>query len=287
MLAHEALRTALWVYLLRSLAISAPLRSEVFAFAAGEAAKFLPTGAYFQNYLLQRSRDVDFGRSSAATTYIIVSEIVAALALLAIIGLGPWSIWLRPLILAGVPLVALMAWSLAQLHAHPRAPQWVKEHRVLRKALVEFRRFRQGATALFHPRIVAVTLLLSSAYVITAGATLFVVFPAIGYGGVSFGPALAAYCFGLAFYLILGSLEAASVGAFVVMGVSKSAAVTAIVINRGLTLGGTLVLALVAMAVLYDEFRAVLWPEEEKPSQRAPAPQTVETANPVESRWER
>ena len=287
MLAHEALRTALWVYLLRALAVDVPLRTAVFAFAAGEAAKFMPTGAYFQNYLLQRSRDVDFGRSSAATTYIIVSEIVAALALLAIIGLGPWSIWLRPLILAGVPLVALMAWSLAQLHAHPRAPQWVKEHRVLRKALVEFRRFRQGATALFHPRIVAVTLLLSSAYVITAGATLFVVFPAIGYGGVSFGPALAAYCFGLAFYLILGSLEAASVGAFVVMGVSKSAAVTAIVINRGLTLGGTLVLALVAMAVLYDEFRAVLWPEEEKPSQRAPAPQTVETANPVESRWER
>jgi hypothetical protein len=115
------------------------------------------------------------------------------------------------------------------------------------------------------------------------------VFPAIGYGGVSFGPALAAYCFGLAFYLILGSLEAASVAAFIVVGGAaiKSAAVTAIVINRGLTLGGTLVLALVAMVALYDEFRAVLWPEEEKPSQRAPASQTAETANPAESHWER
>jgi uncharacterized membrane protein YbhN (UPF0104 family) len=215
-----------------------------------------------------------------------VSEIVAALALLAIIGLGPWSIWLRPLILAGVPLFALMAWSLGQLHAHPRAPQWVKEHRVLRKALVEFRRFRQGAAALFHPRIVAVTLLLSSAYVITAGATLYIVFPAIGVG-VSFSQALAAYCFGLAFYLILGSLEAASVAAFIVVGVSRSAAVTAIVINRGLTLGGTLVLALVAMAVLYDEFRAVLWPEEATSSQRVLASQTAETANPAERRWER
>src|SRR5919108_469314 len=90
------------------------------------------------------------------------------------------SILMRPLILAGVPLFALMAWGLAQVHAHPRAPQWVREHRVLRKALVEFRRFRQGAAALFHPRIVAVTLLLSSAYVITAGATLYIVFPAIG-----------------------------------------------------------------------------------------------------------
>jgi uncharacterized membrane protein YbhN (UPF0104 family) len=287
MVAHEALRAALWVYLLRALCIDAPLRTAVFAFAAGEAAKFLPTGAYFQNYLLQRSRDVDFGRSSAATTYIILSEIVAALALLAIIGLGPWSIWLRPLILAGVPLLALMAWGLAQLHAHPRTPRWVKEHRILCKALVEFRRFRQAAAALLHPRIVGITLLLSSAYVITAGATLYIVFPAIGIGGVSFGQALAAYCFGLAFYLILGSLEAASVAAFIVVGASKSAAVTAIVINRGLTLGGTLVMALVAMAVLYDEFRAVLWPEEAKSPQRALASQTAETANPVESRWER
>jgi uncharacterized membrane protein YbhN (UPF0104 family) len=286
MLAHEALRTALWVYLLRALCIDAPLRTAVFAFAAGEAAKSVPTGAYFQNYLLQRSRDVDFGRSSAATTYIILSEIAAALALLAIIGLGPWTIWLRPLILAGVPLFALIAWGLAQLHTHPRAPRWVKERMVLRKALVEFRRFRQGATALFHPRIVAVTLVLSSAYVITAGATLYIVFPAIGVGGVSFWQALAAYCFGLAFYLILGSLEAASVGAFVVIGVSKSAAVTAIVINRGLTLGGTLVLALVAMVVLYDEFRTVLWPEKET-SPSASASQTADAAYQVESRWER
>jgi uncharacterized membrane protein YbhN (UPF0104 family) len=179
-----------------------------------------------------------------------------------------------------------MSWGLAQVHAHPRAPQWVKEHRVLRKALVEFRRFRQGAAALLHPRIVAVTLLLSSAYVITAGATLYIVFPAIGVG-VSFWQALAAYCFGLAFYLILGSLEAASVGAFIVVGVSKSAAVSAIVINRGLTLGGTLVLALVAMAVLHDEFRAVLWPEEAKSSQHALAAQTAETATPLESPCER
>jgi uncharacterized membrane protein YbhN (UPF0104 family) len=287
MVAHEALRAALWVYLLRALCIDVPLRTAVFAFAAGEAAKFVPTGAYFQNYILQRSKGVDFGRSSAATTYIILSEIVAALALLAIIGLGPWSIWLRPLILAGVPLLALMAWGLAQLHAHPRTPRWVKEHRILCKALVEFRRFRQAAAALLHPRIVGITLLLSSAYVITAGATLYIVFPAIGIGGVSFGQALAAYCFGLAFYLILGSLEAASVAAFIVVGASKSAAVTAIVINRGLTLGGTLVMAFVAMAVLYDEFRAVLWPEEAKWSQRALASQTAETANPVESRWER
>src|SRR5207302_8137314 len=125
------------------------------------------------------------------------------------------------------------------------------------------------------------TLLLSSAYVITAGAALYIVFPAIGVG-VSFWQALAAYCFGLAFYLILGSLEAASVAAFIVVGVSKSAAVTAIVINRGLTLGGTLVIALIAMVVLHEEFRTVLSPEES--AQRAPASRTADAATPVESR---
>ena len=126
------------------------------------------------------------------------------------------------------------------------------------------------------------------AYVITAGATLYIVFPAVGVGSVSFGQALAAYCFGLAFYLILGSLEAASVAAFLVVGVSKSDAVTAIVINRGLTLGGTLVLALVAMAVLYDEFRAVLWPTEDgRREAEGGRRQTAEAATPVERRWER
>src|SRR5437867_1499072 len=52
LLAHEGVRGALWVFLLRSLAIRVPLRTQVFAFAAGETAKFVPTGAYFQNYLL-------------------------------------------------------------------------------------------------------------------------------------------------------------------------------------------------------------------------------------------
>jgi hypothetical protein len=47
------------------------------------------------------------------------------------------------------------------------------------------------------------------------------------------------------------------------------------------------VIALIAMAVLYDEFRAVLWPQEAKSSARARASQTADAANPVESRCER
>ena len=56
LIAHEAVRGLLWYYLLGRLTPRVPLRSAIFAFAAGEAIRFLPTGTYVQNYVLQRSR---------------------------------------------------------------------------------------------------------------------------------------------------------------------------------------------------------------------------------------
>ena len=69
--AQELLRWLLWYLLLRALTTSVPPRIQLLVFAAGGAAKFLPTGAYLQNYLLQRATDTDFGLSSAATTVMI------------------------------------------------------------------------------------------------------------------------------------------------------------------------------------------------------------------------
>ncbi|MGH2410421.1 MAG: hypothetical protein ACRDGS_08655, partial [Chloroflexota bacterium] len=50
--AYELVRGALWHGLIRCLEGGVTVKSEIFAFAAGEAVKFIPTGAYLQNYIL-------------------------------------------------------------------------------------------------------------------------------------------------------------------------------------------------------------------------------------------
>ena len=56
----------------------------------------------------------------------------------------------------------------------------------------------------------------------------------------------------------LGVIEASGVGAFVAIGVSESTAVGIMLINRMLSVGATLVMALVAMVILRDEAWAAL-----------------------------
>jgi uncharacterized membrane protein YbhN (UPF0104 family) len=248
--AHEVIRGLLWCRLLQALTDRPPLRAQIFAFAAGEAAKFVPTGVYLQNFLLQRSTGADFRRSSAATTVMIVAEIVAAFIILVIFGIGFWSVWLRLSVIAvGILALYLLRIYLTAPHDR-RTPRWVVRHRLLNWALDALRRFRAGAAALSEPRIVAITLALSVLYVFIAGAALYVVVLGLGIGGVSLWQAVAVSCFGLAFYVVLGSLEAADLGAFLSIGVSKSAAVSAILVYRALSLGATIALAVIVMATL-------------------------------------
>jgi hypothetical protein len=88
MAAYTAVRGAQWHELLAALEIDAPLRSQMFAFLVGEVTKSIPIGNYVQNYILQQARGTDFGRSSAATTLIVLIEVAVALSGVVILGLG-------------------------------------------------------------------------------------------------------------------------------------------------------------------------------------------------------
>jgi hypothetical protein len=125
------------------------------------------------------------------------------------------------------------------------------------KALEGFRRFRAGTTVLMQPRIAAVILLLCTLYVVLDGAGLYIIVRALGIGGITFWQALAVRCFGLAFYIILGSLEAASVGAFIGLGLGKSAAVSVILVNRVLSIAVINIAAVLVLGFLRDEWRSV------------------------------
>ena len=260
LLAHEFVRGLLWRYLLGSLSIRVPLGTQIFAFAAGEAAKVVPTGAYLQNYVIQRVRGADFGRSSAATTVIIVSEIVVALVGVLILGEGSWSGALRLALLAATVATIAGVWTIARAPRQHVAVRWIPRSRRLRGVIVELARFRIATAELVRPRIVAETLALSAAYVLLAGACLYLVIAAMHIGGVTFWQVIAVNCFGLAFYVVLGSLEAADVAVLVGIGVSKSAAVSAILVNRVLSVGATLIMAAIVMYVLRDTWRAMFSP---------------------------
>ncbi len=266
MVAYEVVRSAQWYFLLHALDIRVPLRTQIFAFAGGEVTKSMPIGNYFQNYLLQQSKGSDFGRTSAATTVIIILEVVVSLTGVVILGLGSWTPWLRPVIILGTAAFLLAAWAYHRFHQHARTPRWIREHKAMRKAMDEFKELRTGAADLFHPRVLLIAVILSAAYLLIAGAGLYIVVWGLGIGGASLTETLAVYFFSLAFSLIfpipvdVGVLEVSGVGAFLAIGIQggKNAAVGAMLINRVLSIIASLAIAALVMLIFHGEFRAVL-----------------------------
>jgi uncharacterized membrane protein YbhN (UPF0104 family) len=160
-------------------------------------------------------------------------------------------------------------------------PKWAARHKPLRWAAKEYRHFRTGAAALTNPPILAFALALTALSLVLGGAALYLVLRGLGVSGVSFAQATAVNCFGLAFYVVLGSLEAADVGVLVGIGVSRSAAVSAILVNRGLGIGVTMVMAALVMAALRGEWSTLFHrgqlsthdsPAHVKPADPTPAP---------------
>lgn len=265
MLAYEVVRGIQWHILLQGLGINVPLRAQIFTFAGGEVTKSLPIGNYFQNYLLQVSKGTDFGRSSAATTLIILIEVAVSLVGIVILGIGNWT-WIRPLIMGGVLVSALLAWLAYRLY-HGGAltmPSWLRQHDIVRKAVDEFRQFRAGVVDLLHPRILLYVIVLGAIYLLIAGLGFYLIVLGLGIGSVSIGQALAVYFFGLAAGLIvplpvdIGVTEISATGAFLAVGLDRNSAVSIVLINRVLSIGASLAIALVVMVILNDELRAVL-----------------------------
>ncbi|MGH2409070.1 MAG: lysylphosphatidylglycerol synthase transmembrane domain-containing protein, partial [Chloroflexota bacterium] len=220
LIAYAVVRGTQWHFLLISLGFHLPIKTQVFAFTVGEMAKSLPIGNYFQNYLLQQSKGTDFGRTSAATTVIVLTEVAVSLVGVVILGVGTWTSWLRPVIVIGLVVFLVGAWTYHKLHHSGRAPRWIREHKAMVKVMDEFQQFKDGAADLFHPRILAIEALLSTTYLFCGGAALYVVVRGLGVGTLSFWQVLAVYFFSLAFSLIfplpvdIGVLEASAVGAF-------------------------------------------------------------------------
>lgn len=277
MIGYTIVRGIQWHFLLHELGTKAPLRSQIFAFIIGEMTKSLPIGNYVQNYVLQRTQDEDFGRTSAASTLIILTEVVISVLGVDIIGLGDWG-WLRPLIIIGTVAAAMGAWVVIEGHEEGQPPKWIRDHKSLMKALDEVKEFQTGVGVLLKPRTVLIEAGLSAVYLMLGAGALYMVVLGLHITGVDFFATLSVYFFSLAVALMLplpidfGATEISGTGAFLAVGMTKFAAVGVMLINRVLSLLSAFVIAGVAMVVMHDELHAVLTrkPHEGKKDQSGP-----------------
>ena len=260
--AYEVVQYAQWHLLLSAIGIKAPGRARFFSFMVGSATKMLPIGNFFENYLLLRAEGTDFGLTSSATLLSVLTEVGVSLAALVIIGLDGWT-WLRPLIVIGLAVFVSLAWLVTHSHYSGTLPARLGRHRAVRVALDEVHQFRVGAGQIMHPRVVLAAAALGAVYLLLGGTTLFLVLDGLRVSGVSWPDVMAVYFFSLVFGLIfplpvdIGVTEASGVGAFLAIGIAKSDAVGAMLILRVVTFGAALAIALVTMAVMPDEVRAV------------------------------
>ena len=261
MAVYFAIRAAQWHYLLRRLGIRAPLRSQVFAYALGELTKSLPVGNYFQNYLLRQSQGTAFSVSSVATTLILVTEVVVSLAGVLVLGLGPWTGWLRPLILAGgVGVIALAALAYA-LRNVVRLPGALLQRKGIATLVTELRRSREGLRALLRPDVLLIDAALSAAYLSVAGVGLYCIVQGVGLGQLSLPQALAVYFFSLAVGLLVpipvdfGLIELSGAGALTALTVGRSAALSVMLLNRVLSVAITSALGIGVALLLHREAR--------------------------------
>lgn len=267
MIVYEVVRFFQWRVLLRDEGVKVSLQAQVFSFAGGEATRFVPVGNYFQNYLLTSAEGTDFTYSSAATTLIILFEVAVSLTALVILGLDGW-VWLRPLIVVGVAAVALLGWLAYKRRDHLRRPDWIRRrarlNRLVDRAADEIKTFDKGVVSIIGWRTLSVSYALAAGYLVAGGAALYVVLRGIGVNNVSFGEVLAVYFFSLAFGLIfplpvdIGVTELSGVGAFLVIGVDRNAAVSAMLLNRFLTITSSIAIAIAVAFILHGELRKAL-----------------------------
>jgi uncharacterized protein (TIRG00374 family) len=275
MVGYELVRGLQWHVMLSRLNLRVSLSAQIFSFAIGEITKSLPIGNYTQNYVLQEAEGADIGRTSAATTIIILIEVAVSLCGVVVLGLGQWTGWLRPVIIIGVLVVSIAAATYMKLHHAHNPPRWMVNNTSLRKLLDELRQFRQGAAELLHVRFLIVPTALTTVYLVLAGTALYLVARGLGVQGLSYREALSVYFFSLAFSLIfplpvdIGVAELSGVGAMLAVGVDRDQAVSVMLLNRVLSIGSAIAIALVVVAILHNELKATLQGRAERKHRQA------------------
>jgi uncharacterized protein (TIRG00374 family) len=269
MVVYESVRGVQWHALLKGLGVRVSLRAEVFSYLWGEATKAAPAGNYFQNYLLGRIEGEDFSKTSAATTLVVLIEIVCGLLMVAVIQIDGWT-WLRPLVLIGLSVVLLVVGGGLKLVQHSGLSDRIARHGRTSSVFGALDHFREGVAALAKPYLLIRQACVSATYIGIAGVALFVLAVGLGVNQLSLPQSLGIYAFTMVVGLLMplpvdfGVIEISGVGALLAMGVNREVAVALMLMNRILNLGSAIAIAAVGTVFLRDELHRVVSPRKQE-----------------------
>ena len=264
-----------WRLYLARLNIRPDWQALLVPFAGGEIGNSLPMGVFLENYLLKGSLGSEIGRSSAATTWMLITEIAVCLSALLVVGVPGWP-WLRPLALAillGMLLVGFILFRWRFIDA--TLESWARRSRRLRPLAEGARQFLEGGKLLFSWRTFACGLPLTAVYLGAQVTALTIIGETLS-PGFGWHEALASFAFSLGVVLVvpvlphLGSVEASGLGVLLQFGLSKNLAVGCFLTLRLLTTGTIMLVGAIVLAPLHQEVGLVmraLGRKEEQPGE--------------------
>lgn len=292
---YQGLRATQWWLLLRQDGRGVSWRVAVMSYMGGELSKALPGGQYVQTYILRRAQGTPIAVSAAATTVILWLEVVVCLAVVALLGVGPWS-WIRPLAIALLGAITLVAVLLkrrsADVERRETATASANAPLSIHGARHWLDRFADTAAGLLRPQPLGAAAALSTGYIALAAAALWTIAGALGVGRVGVEQALVVYAFALAANLLivipidLGLTELGGLAALMLFGVPRADAVAILLLQRALSAVLTGAVALAVLALLREQVIAALRGGErrERPGRR---PQRLPTRVPCPPACER
>lgn len=236
-------------------------------YAGGEIGNSLPMGVYIENYLLKGVLGSGIGRSAAATTWMLITEIIICLLALLVIGVPDWP-WVRPLaggIIIGLLLVGLFFFKTRFVREWLR--DWEPRWRWLRLVRDGMKQFLEGSGELFSWHIFVYGLPLTAIYLGAYATILYMVGNVlIASQGVSWSwhQAAAAFAFSLVIVLLapmlphLGTVEATGLGVLLQFGISRNLAVGSFLVLRLLATGAIIVICALVLLLLHRQTGAVI-----------------------------
>jgi uncharacterized membrane protein YbhN (UPF0104 family) len=283
-----------WKIYLARLGIRPGWQELLVPYAGGEIGNSLPMGVYLENYLLKGASGSGFGRSAAATTWMLITEIITCLLALLAIGV-PGLPWVRPL--AGGLLLGMLA--VGVFFFKTRVPRQWLEHRHPRRrwaasAVKGTRQFLEGGGQLFSWHTFAYGLPLTAIYLGAYATALYVI------GNMLIAPtgfhwtwldAAIAFAFSLVVVLLvpilphLGSVEASGVGVLLALAVSRNLAVAGFLTLRLLATGSIIVVCGLALILLHREVNQVLWRLSKKTRGKKTGKDCEQPEEPAGTEW--
>jgi uncharacterized membrane protein YbhN (UPF0104 family) len=255
-----------WKIYLARLGIRPNWQELLVPYAGGEMSNSLPLGVYLETYLLKGSLGSAMGRSAAATTWMLITEIVTCLLVLVVVEIPGWP-WVRPLaagLILGMLLTGFLLFKLK--FVHEGLCKWQPRQRWLWPARDGIKQFLEGSGQLFSWHTFVYGLPLTAIYLGAQATILYVIGTVVTPPDQSWSwaEATTAFAFSLVVVLLvpvlphLGSVEASGLGVLLAFSVNRNTAVGSFLSLRLLSMGSIILVCWLVLLLLHREVRLIV-----------------------------